>query len=215
VLGRETFLASVEWKDGWPVLDEPDQPAAADGHSFVDDFTAPTLHHGWISPGTDPATVMHGGMLSATGLLCARVRDLRWSSEVTVEPAGGPVRFVLRLDDRHWYGLVGDRDGVTAVARIGDLEHALNRVPVTAGGAVTLRIDAVDPAGSDVMGAAVGPDEIVLSVQSADSRHELARLDGRYLSTEVASGFTGRVLGIGAVHEPAKVLRFAYTSQPS
>jgi len=28
--------------------------------------------------------------------------------------------------------------------------------------------------------------------------HELGRLDGRYLSTEVASGFTGRMLGLGA-----------------
>ena len=28
--------------------------------------------------------------------------------------------------------------------------------------------------------------------------HEMARLDGRYFSTEVAAGFTGRMVAVGA-----------------
>ena len=39
----------------------------------------------------------------------------------------------------------------------------------------------------------------------------LAELDGRYLSTEVAGGFTGRVIGIGAAPGGATIARFAYT----
>jgi xylan 1,4-beta-xylosidase len=38
----------------------------------------------------------------------------------------------------------------------------------------------------------------------------LAVLDGRYLSTEVAGGFTGRVIGIGAAAGGATIARFAY-----
>ena len=38
----------------------------------------------------------------------------------------------------------------------------------------------------------------------------LAELDGRYFSTEVAGGFTGRVIGIGAAAGGATIARFAY-----
>ncbi|MFC4106326.1 beta-xylosidase family glycoside hydrolase [Micromonospora zhanjiangensis] len=45
-----------------------------------------------------------------------------------------------------------------------------------------------------------GPDVIHLGVEDADGAFTvLARLDGRYLSTEVAGGFTGRVIGLYAV----------------
>jgi hypothetical protein len=55
-----------------------------------------------------------------------------------------------------------------------------------------------------------GPDQIVLSVIDNGTLRELARLDGRYFSTEVASGFTGRVLGIGGVQGAGRALSFAY-----
>ena len=55
-----------------------------------------------------------------------------------------------------------------------------------------------------------GPDDIVLSVSDGDGRQELARLDGRYLSSEVASGFTGRMLALGATTGPAHVTSVAY-----
>ena len=38
----------------------------------------------------------------------------------------------------------------------------------------------------------------MLSVVHDGEVIEMARLDGRYFSTEVASGFTGRMLAIGA-----------------
>lgn len=41
---------------------------------------------------------------------------------------------------------------------------------------------------------------------------ELARLDGRYLSTEVASGFTGQMLAIGSTSAPARVLSVSYSA---
>ena len=40
----------------------------------------------------------------------------------------------------------------------------------------------------------------------------LARFDGRYLSTEVAGGFTGRVIGISTGGGSAVLERFEYSA---
>jgi hypothetical protein len=43
----------------------------------------------------------------------------------------------------------------------------------------------------------VGPDELLTGFIAEDQAfHELTRLEGRYLSTEVAGGMTGCVIGI-------------------
>ncbi|MGK5682336.1 hypothetical protein [Actinoplanes sp. URMC 104] len=57
-----------------------------------------------------------------------------------------------------------------------------------------LRLEAVAPASPNVPLGDAGPDDIILSLGT----EQLARLDGRYLSTEVASGFTGRMLALSA-----------------
>ncbi|WP_328817785.1 beta-xylosidase family glycoside hydrolase [Nonomuraea cypriaca] len=69
-------------------------------------------------------------------------------------------------------------------------------------GPVTLTIDvrttgilppSVTAATREVLGvAATGPDTIAFSADGT----LLAELDGRYLSTEVATGYTGRVIGM-------------------
>jgi hypothetical protein len=59
-------------------------------------------------------------------------------------------------------------------------------------------------------GARTGPDRIVLGVGSEPD--VLADIDGRYCSTEVAGGFTGRVIGIEAVGGDATVTRFSYSA---
>ena len=38
----------------------------------------------------------------------------------------------------------------------------------------------------------------------------VARVDGRFLSTEVAAGFTGRVVGVRAIDGPVTVRQFDY-----
>ncbi len=190
VNGRETFLAAITWEDGWPVFRDPVPPVEPVDHSFTDDLTGPQLHPRWVTPGG--------------GLHCVRVRDQHWTATTTIDPSDGPSRLMLRLDDRHWYGLFADPGRIRAVARIGDLEQEIGSVDA-AGGAVTLRISAVEPARAGAMSVTVGPDEIILAAGDA----ELARLDGRYLSTEVAGGFTGRVVGFGGTR-PAL---FTYQTQ--
>jgi hypothetical protein len=52
---------------------------------------------------------------------------------------------------------------------------------------------------------------VVLSVSAAGAgKHELARLDGRYLSQETAASFTGRVLGLYAVTGEVTFANFRY-----
>jgi hypothetical protein len=58
-----------------------------------------------------------------------------------------------------------------------------------------------------------GPDEVVLSVVEHSQARELGRLDGRHLSTEVASGFTGRMLAIQAADGNGRFRSVNYTSR--
>ena len=56
------------------------------------------------------------------------------------------------------------------------------------------------------------PDIVDLSVLDADgSERLLASLDGRYVSTEVAGLFTGRVVGVKALSGSVELSRFVYT----
>ena len=144
-------------------------------------------------------------------VLCTRVRDVVWTADATVVEAG---RFLVRIDDNHWYGLVLQDGSVGAEARVGGLSARIADVPVTAG-AVVLRIEAVPPSEPSLPFGSAGPDDIVLSVHAGDGFRELARLDGRYLSTEVASGFTGRMLAVAPAGGRGHVLSVEYVPQHS
>jgi hypothetical protein len=225
VLGRETFLAGVDWVDGWPIVDEDRfEVPAADTH-FDDQFLSTELDPRWVVPGGEAANSVlqpAGGIVIlppsdrvgeptlAGGLLCARVRDHRWSARATVE---SPCRFLLRLDDRHAYGLTRHEDRIDATIRVGDLDVVVGSAPADPGVAV-LQIEAATPASPQVPLGNAGPDDIVLSVIGSAGPQELARLDGRYLSTEVASGFTGRMLALGATDVPALVQSVTYQPTP-
>jgi hypothetical protein len=215
VLGRETFLAGVDWSDGWPVFDEARFDVPELDSAFIDRFTDPRLDPRWVVPGGEPkavASVQEGGGIRlvvpqrGTALLCARVRDLAWAADVVLEGSG---RFSLRVDERHWTGLTYDGDRVVAEVRIGEMRQVLATADVP-GGQVTLRIQSTSPRSAPVPIGNAGPDDIVLSLVRPDGAEELARLDGRYFSTEVASGFTGRMLALSAVREDSRVHCVSY-----
>jgi xylan 1,4-beta-xylosidase len=89
-------------------------------------------------------------------------------------------------------------DGQASVlARIGPLRQTVASRPAPARTAV-LRIEAhASPAGLDH--PLKEPDALRLGVEEPDGTFSvLAELDGRYLSTEVAGGYTGRVIGMYA-----------------
>lgn len=216
VLGRETFLAGVDWVEGWPVFDEARFPVPRPETAFTDDFGSSDLDLRWVVPGGEPEAVAAehpaGGLElrdapdGAPGLLCARVRDLAWSAEAEFTGSG---RLRLLIDDRHWYELVFAGGRIRAEARIGDLRHELAS-EACAEETATLRIEAAPPRTEGVSPTSIGPDEVVLSFGGGAERRELGRLDGRYLSTEVATGFTGRMLALGSAGEGSRVRRVSY-----
>ncbi|MET9872959.1 hypothetical protein ABZZ16_44055, partial [Streptomyces sp. NPDC006386] len=131
-----------------------------------------------------------------------RQQHLSFRARVSADPAEGRGGLAVRLDEQHHYEIEATPGEVRVQARVGSLRSQLASRPVPAG-PVMLRIEAA--ATRQVSDARQGPDTITLGLEDADGTFaELATLDGRYLSTEVAGGFTGRVIGMyaatGTVH---------------
>lgn len=221
VLGRETFLAGVAWVDGWPVFDEERFDVPLPPTEFYDDFSTPRLDPRWVVPDGEPDRVIEphpGGGIAFVetpdelgSLLCTRVRDFEWHADAVIENAG-EVR--LRLDERHWCGLVVADSRARAVLQIGDMRQELGAT-VVGRGPVTLRLEATPPNSRPVPFGFAGPDDVVLSVDEGDGFRELSRIDGRYFSTEVASGFTGRMLAFGSERRDGRLVSVAYRPTPT
>lgn len=214
--GRETFLAGVDWVDDWPVVVEDRFLAPARTSGFTDEFREPRLHPRWISPGTSPAAfattgadglALHRGRdvqsATATRLLAVRVEDELWRA--TVE-ADGDIALSVRIDDAHQIIVERHSGEIRVRVVIGPLDQVVARRPATA--AVTLVVEATEYVAD--RGARRGPDLLRAGYLDGDGLVELATLDGRYLSTEVAGGFTGRVIGLEALADDVRIRRFDY-----
>ncbi|MFF3346708.1 glycoside hydrolase family 43 protein [Streptomyces sp. NPDC002779] len=218
VLGRETFLAPVEWVDGWPyvgtVRERYEAPAVL--HPFPpeparDDFDAPVLAPHFISPRQRPKwstaerpgwLTLHAGgdSLDRPGHTFVGRRQQHHDCRVATRLDGGPgsrAGLSVRMDEAHHYDLEAHDGTVSVLARIGPLRQCVGRLPVPAGPltlAVEFRTTDAPPPTEGVRPA--GPDTIAFSVESPEGTVTVAELDGRYLSTQVAGGFTGRVVGM-------------------
>ncbi|GIE95203.1 glycoside hydrolase family 43 protein [Paractinoplanes rishiriensis] len=220
VLGRETFLAPVSWVDGWPVVGElapvmtappwPARPVAAPPPR--DDFDADRLHPRWVSVRSRPRK--YWSLTERPGWLTLHARDESLDRpEVTfvgrrqqdpscgvrtlIDTGDGRGGLAIRLDERHHYEIEAGGGEVRVIARIGSMRWAVATRPVSAT-RVRLGIDVL-AAPAEYWHPCQEPDIVRLGVEHADGVYEvLAELDGRYLSTEVAGGFTGRVIGMYA-----------------
>lgn len=208
VNGRETFLVGVDWVDGWPRIDEERFTVPPADRSFRDNFDGHALNPRWVGAGRFPSSFTRRGkdgglLLSAEdekghALLCARVVDDVWSATAQFSAAHGTGRFVLRVDDRHWFGLSYDGSTVEAILTVGPITHTVDRWTVAAGDTPKLRISATPPQLLPY-GVSLEPDLIQLAASDSTGEHIFGNFDGRYLSTEVAGGFTGRVFGVEAI----------------
>ncbi|WP_086840204.1 glycoside hydrolase family 43 protein [Amycolatopsis kentuckyensis] len=212
VNGRETFLAGVDWVDGWPVVAEDRFTVPSADNSFVDDFASAGLHPRWVAPGARPVVHRAGpGELVLSGSLLTRALDEYWTAVVRLDVSRGTAAFVVRIDDRHWYGLTADGTTVTATVAIGPAVRTVTAV--AAGSRVSLRIRALEPPVSGPFQEITEPDLIELSVLDAEGRADvLGSFDGRYLSTEVAAGFTGRMIGVRVLDGVAGLSEFRYST---
>ncbi|MCT9821285.1 glycoside hydrolase family 43 protein [Microbacterium sp. W1N] len=223
VNGRETFLVGVDWEDGWPVVDEERFIAVRQDASFVDDFSAPQLHGRWLGTGMFPATftapARGGGLTVAAGrgpgipLLCVRPVDEEWTVDARLHTEAGVAALEVRIDDAHTYALVHDGAAVSAVLTIGPAVAMLGSVATGPDATVRVRVRLPEPTSP---WGEPQPDLVDLVVVGADGAETvLASADGRYLSTEVAGLFTGRVVGVRAVSGEVVVRSFSYTSAPA
>jgi beta-xylosidase len=222
VLGRETFLAPVTWSEGWPVFGAPVsdpaempwpvEPAAPETER--DDFDAEALRPHWISlRGRDEETCTlaerpgwltlraRGTSLDELDAVFVGRRQQHPSCEVRtlVDAADGTGGLAVRLDEAHHYEIEASAGQVRVFARIGPLRPEVAAVVVPAGPVVLgVRIEQT----RDFRDPRTGPDTVTFLVGGTDGAAAglvaLVALDGKYLSTEVAGGFTGRVLGMYA-----------------
>jgi hypothetical protein len=110
-------------------------------------------------------------------------------------------------DPASWLTLEAVDGEVRALARIGPLRQTLGTRAVPPG-PVVLRIEV------RLEALARGPDTVYLGVEDPGGRFTaLAELDGRYLSTEVAGGFTGRVVGMYCAAGTVRIDWFDYESK--
>ncbi|WP_394428991.1 glycoside hydrolase family 43 protein [Streptomyces sp. SGAir0957] len=223
VLGRETFLAPVTWEDGWPVVGALVSGSETPPATYRDDFTSAALAPEWISPRARPTT--HVTTREPPGRLTLRAagasldepdvtfvgrrqEDLTCRVRTRVDAARGCGGLAVRLDERHHYEIEADAEEVRVVARIGPARTVLAARPAT-GQPLVLGVEIAETVTPD--DARTGPDTLTFGVEEADSTFTaLAALDGRYLSTEVAGGFTGRVIGLYAAAGTVHVDWFAY-----
>ncbi|MEV0221345.1 glycoside hydrolase family 43 protein [Streptomyces sp. NPDC050704] len=225
VLGRETFLVPVDWADGWPVVGElsssipapswPLRPQAAVPDR--DDFELSELAPHWISLRHRPPEVcttkeqpgrltLHarGRSLDDTDVTFVGRRQQHPSCRVraVADVTEGDGGLAVRLDEQHHYDIEASSGEVRVRARIGPLNTVVASRQ-TPPGPVVLRIEVA--AVHTINDPRTGPDVVSIGIEEPDGTFaELATLDGKYLSTEVAGGFTGRVIGMfaaaGAVH---------------
>jgi hypothetical protein len=94
------------------------------------------------------------------------------------------------------------------VAQVGALRSVLGALEVPAGD-VALEIRSV-PSEGHFSSTALGPDQLVAGVVGVDGYTELGRIDGRYVSTEVAGGMTGRLAGVWCARGSLGVRSFRY-----
>jgi len=228
-MGRETFITDARWTaDGWleadPVLLNP----RAGQFEFSDSFDGSSLGLEWIGvrryPSSFASLSARPGhvVLSGDG---STLDDLRpaflgyrqqhplASVSVLVDPGSdGLGGLGVRYDELHHYEVEVSAGRVTARAAVAGIRQEWS-VSISPESPVTLRLDFVPSVGEGFL-PNLTSDVVVLSVETADGElHELARVDGRYLSQETAASFTGRVIGLYATQGEVAFTSFHYTGR--
>lgn len=213
-LGRETFITSVHWADGWPIAEPVHLNDVLPAPSFHDDFAADTLNLEWVSLRQLPVDVVtkdHDGLvLRGSGVeidqlhpawIGRRQRRLEGSvlADVTVTGIGG---LSIRYDEAAHYDLELRNGQLLARFSVSRLTHEVvaDGFDVSsvsqASGSVRLFID-FRPAGVGFNTDSQSSDLIDLGWIDLDGvKHVVTTFDGRFLSAEVTTSFVGRVIGI-------------------
>ncbi|MGW5234579.1 glycoside hydrolase family 43 protein [Streptomyces nodosus] len=213
------------WPRVGPVRERHPAPAAwhpVEPPPVREEFDTGDLAPHWISPRRRPdgswslkerpgwlTLTATGDTLDRPGhtLLGRRQQHPDCRVAARMDPGTGRGGLSVRIDEAHHYDIEVGEGTVSVLARIGPLSQCVARRQVPPGEvtvAVEIRTTGVLPptvtgaerAPGEGLGVrAGGPDTITFSL-GGPTPVRLAELDGRYLSTQVATGFTGRVIGM-------------------
>ena len=227
-----------------PVGSAPATAAAPDPGVHHDDFDDPRLAPCWISPRSRPDTTwsltdrpgwltLHasGTTLDRTGatLVARRQQHHNCRASVRVDPGSGRAGLTIRIDEAHHYDLEVSGGTVHATGRVGPFRQVFAEQHVPPG-PVTLTIttrthhllpptvtasDRLPDLGAPFGVGPVTCDIIGFELETDAGPVVLAELDGRYLSTEVTAGFTGRVIGMYVTEGSAAFDWYDYRPVPA
>ncbi|MCU1481792.1 MAG: glycoside hydrolase [Subtercola sp.] len=229
-MGRETFITSARFTaDGWleadPVIlnPRPEPLVIADGFDgetldtdwlsmrrFATDFASLTARPGWVELTGDGST-LHD---PRPALIARRQRHAFAEVSVVVDPGeAGLGGLAVRYDEDHHYEVEVAAGVVTARASVAGISQEWSiEVPA---GPVTATLDFVASVGSSLLSQLTSDIVVLGAIDSAGTRHELARVDGRYLSQETAASFAGRVLALYATSGTVAFTDFHYEGSDS
>ena len=226
-LGRETFLAPVTWENGWPVINggEPVAERMTVRMSAVPEKPQPTqIHYDFSVIGPEWMHIQHpiaenysasGGILTLTGngdgfdwggwhptalLRRQQAADCSFGTKVTLQGNGEAGIAVYQTHNGHAEFFVRREKGRSeAVVRIRlhSLQHEETVVPIAKASA---RLDVVSYGDHY---------EFLLNGK------EIARMDSKLLSTEMAGGFTGVTVGPYCLSGKASFEGFDYEEKYS
>jgi beta-xylosidase len=213
-MGRETFATAVRWDGGWPHVSPVTLGAGVPPLSQVEEFDT-VLGPQWLGVRRFPAEV---------GDLTARPGWLRLTADGSTLNEPLPV-FVGRRQEREastFEATVDVRAGVGGLAMRYDeafhveVEAGAGRV-VARANVPTLTQEWSFSSTADVVDLRIiaEPQQLTCDLlrmsyrEPAGEWRELAAVDGRFLSSDVAESFTGRVVGVYAVDGVVDVDRFA------
>lgn len=207
-LGRECCLVPVEWTDdGWFTIGDgtsrleyclPERNAAVQRLSYRKTFENLKLGRDWCflrkyeadryDFSADRLTIKGSADdifgIGSPAMAMVRQAEFREEISVDVESECEEAGITLYMDGKHHYDLYIDKDG-NAVLRltIGCVTH--KQASVNVGGAASLLVSAQEYG-------------YTFSVKSPNGGAQLGYADAKYLSSEVAGGFTGVMLGLYA-----------------
>jgi alpha-N-arabinofuranosidase len=230
--GRETYLLPVTWKDGWPTIlesgreipyavrgpaflrDDVDQAPMTGNFTWRDEFNRPDIGREWLyvrvprqpwadlraKPGTLAIHPLPVGLetLGNPSFLARRQQHIAFeaSTALALPPPGTAAGIAAFQSERYWYFFGARRQGsgleLFLERRNGDgPATVLASRRVAAGDALRLKVSA----DGDAYGFAFGQDD-------GPWQWLARRQDGTVLSTEVAGGFVGAMVGPYARTEP-------------
>lgn len=224
--GRETFLLPVTWKDGWPMILEqgkeipyrakapvtkaktanPDQLSG--NFTWVDNFAKKTLGFEWVSLRTadSPFYTLRDSTISLNTLdvkldsleqpafLGRRQQHTRFSASTDFAMPGAKTSagiVALQSETAHYYFGVRPTTAGTELF----IEQANKKEPAVVFNKVVK--DLATPVNLRIDGNA-GKISFFYKTREGDHKAVLENADAKILSTEVAGGFVGTLLGIHA-----------------